>query len=499
MAHVPFAVVGGGISGLAAAFELHRQGVRFLLFESSGRLGGLIRTEQADGFTLDAGADSLLVEKPAAIELCRELDLADRLVPTLPPRRAYVLRRGRLRPLPHGAPFGIPASLAALAGSDHVSWSGRLRMAFDLLEPRGRAHAEDESIASFFRRRFGREAVDILAEPLLAGIHAGNAERLSMRALFPRLVEAERVHGSVIRGMRAVSGARAAARRDGPFRSLPDGLEALPRAIVTALPAASIRCRSAVAAITPACADGPAARAATAAPVSSTAPASASAGGPYALQLAGRAPGVTADQVICALPAAATARLVGGMNEPIARLCRQLPATSTAVVALAFPRGAVAHRLDGSGFVVPRTEGAFSLLAATWISSKWPGRAPEGQVLLRGFVGGARAPELLDRSDDDLIDLVSGDLARLLGIRGAPSLTRVYRWTDANPQIEVGHLDRLARIDEHLAGLPGLRIVGAAFRGVGIPDCVAAGRAAARAAVEEYRRSTAGARLEATS
>ena len=497
MDHVPFAVVGGGISGLAAAFELHRQGVRFLLFESSGRLGGLIRTERVDGFTLDAGADSLLVEKPAAIELCRELDLADRLVPVLPPRRAYVLRRGRLRPLPHGAPFGIPASLAAFAGSDHVSWSGRLRMAFDLLGPRGRTPAEDESIASFFRRRFGREAVDILAEPLLAGIHAGNVERLSMRALFPRLVEAERVHGSVIRGMRAVSDARSAARRDGPFRSLPDGLEALPRAIVTALPAASIRCRSTVAAIEPACADGPAARAAAVAPVSSTA--SASPGGPYTLQLTGHAPGVTADQVICALPAAATARLVGGMNEPIAHLCRRIPTTSTAVVALAFPRGAVAHRLDGSGFVVPRAEGAFSILAATWISSKWPGRAPEGQVLLRGFVGGARAPELLDRSDDDLIDLVNDDLARLLGIRGAPSLTRVYRWTDANPQIEVGHIGRLARIDEHLAGLPGLRIVGAAFRGVGIPDCVAAGRAAARAAVEEYRRSTAGARPEATS
>ncbi|MXY24120.1 MAG: protoporphyrinogen oxidase [Acidobacteria bacterium] len=497
MDHVPFAVVGGGISGLAAAFELQRQGVPFLLFESSDRLGGLIRTERVDGFTLDAGADSLLVEKPAAIELCRELDLADRLVPMLPPRRAYVLRRGRLRPLPHGAPFGIPASLAALAGSDHISWSGRLRMTLDLLGRGGRAHTEDESIAAFFRRRFGREAVDILAEPLLAGIHAGNVERLSMRALFPRLVEAERVHGSVIRGMRVVNAARSAARRDGPFRSLPDGLEALPRAIVSALPAASIRRRSAVTSITHARADGPAARAATITPVLPTA--SASAGGPYALQLTGHTPGVTADQVICALPAAATAQLVGGMNEPIARLCRLLPTTSTAVVALAFPRGAVAHRLDGSGFVVPRTEGAFSILAATWISSKWPARAPDGQVLLRGFVGGARAPELLDRSDDDLIELVNDDLARLLGIRGAPSLTRVYRWIDANPQIETGHIDRLARIDERLASLPGLRIVGAAFRGVGIPDCVAAGRAAARGAVEEYRRSTAGVRLEATS
>ncbi len=498
MDHVPFAIVGGGISGLAAAFELDRQDAPFLLFESSDRLGGLIRTERMDGFTLDAGPDSLLVEKPAAIELCRELDLADRLVPMLPPRRAYVVRGGRLRPLPHGAPFGIPTSLGALARSDHLSWPGRIQMGLDLVGRRrpapgadaspdgSTASAEegstenstgesaDESIASFFRRRFGREAVDILAEPLLAGIHAGDVERLSMRSLFPRLVEAERVHGSVIRGLRSANAARAAARRDGVFRSFPDGLETLPRAIATALPTASVRCRCAVAAITPA-------------------------GGPYTLRLADGAPAVSADQVICALPAAATARLVGGMSDPIARLCRTIPTTSTAVVALAFPRVAVDHPLDGSGFVVPRAESALSILAATWISSKWPGRTPDGQVLLRGFVGGARAPELLDRSDDDLIERVHGDLARLLGIRGAPSLTRVYRWMDANPQLEVGHLDRIARIDEHLADLPGLRIVGAAFRGVGIPDCVAAGRAAGRAALEEHRRSATGAPLERTS
>ncbi len=476
MDHVPFAVVGGGISGLAAAFELHRQGAPFLLFESSGRVGGMIRTDHVAGFTLDAGPDSLLVEKPAAIDLCRELGLADRLVPVLPPRRAYVLRGGRLRPLPHGAPFGIPTSPGALGRSDHLSWTGRIRMAFDVVPGRRTAPGADESIASFFRRRFGQEAVDILAEPLLAGIHAGNAERLSMRALFPRLVDAERTHGSVIRGLRLASAGRAAARREGPFRSLPEGLEALPRAVAAALPEGSVRCRSAIGAITPA-------RSAAPSP-------SGSAGGRYLLHLDGGAPDVAADQVICALSAAGTARLVGRMSEPVARLCRTLSTTSTAVVALAFPRGAVAHPLDGSGFVVPRAGSGPSILAATWISSKWPGRAPDGQILLRGFVGGARAPELLDSSDDDLVQRVHRDLARILDIRGAPSLARVYRWPDANPQLEVGHLDRIARIDEHLKSLPGFRIVGAAFRGVGIPDCVAAGRAAARAALEEQRRSS---------
>ncbi len=486
---VPFAIVGGGISGLAAAFELHRHGARFLLLESSDRLGGLIRTERTDGFILDAGPDSLLVEKPAAIELCRELDLADRLVPMLPPRRAYILRDGRLRALPPGAPFGIPTSLAALARSDHVSWSGRLRMGLDLVSRPRPAPGADESIASFFRRRLGRQAVDILAEPLLAGIHAGDVERLSMHALFPRLVEAEQVHGSVARGLRAASAARAAVRRDGIFRSLQGGLEELPGAIAATLPPGSVRCRTAVAAIAPAPPADPASRATSAAPEAATTPGN----GRYAIKLAGGAPDVTADQVICALPAAATARLVGGMSEPIAQLCRTIPTTSTAVVALAFPRNAVGHALDGSGFVVPRTESGFSILAATWISSKWPGRAPDDQVLLRGFVGGARAPDLLDQGDDDLVERVHADLAGLLDIRGAPTLARVYRWMDANPQIEVGHLDRMAGIDAHLSSLPGLRIVGAAFRGVGIPDCVAAGRAAARAALEEYRGPTDGA------
>ena len=475
MHRVPYAIVGGGISGLAAAYELHRQGEPFLLFERADRLGGLIRTDRVDGFTLDAGADSLLTEKPAAIELCRELGLADRLIPTLTPRRAFVVRRGQLHPLPPDAPFGIPTSLAALVRSRYLSWPGRLRMTLDLVQPPPGTPDVDESIGAFFRRRFGREAVDVLAEPLLAGIHAGDVNRLSMRTLFPRLVDAERSAGSVIRVLRPIAAARAAGRGDGVFRSFADGLETLPRRITAALPPSSIRCRTAVATITPASPDG----------------------GPYTVRIAGGAPDVTADQVICALPAGATAQVVAGASDPIASLCRGIRTTSTAVVALAVPRQAVAHPLDGSGFVVPRSESTLSILAATWISSKWPSRAPEGHVLMRGFVGGARAPELLDRSDDALTDLVQDDLARLLGITGAPALARVYRWPDANPQLEVGHRDRIAEIDRHLAHLPGVRIIGAAFRGVGIPDCIAAGRAAAGAAIAE-RRAAADRPLERT-
>ncbi len=471
MHRIPYAIVGGGISGLAAAWELHRQGERFLLFEGADRLGGLIRTDIVGGFTLDAGPDSLLTEKPAAIELCRELGLADDLIPTLPPRRAYVVRRGRLHPLPAGSPFGIPTSLAALARSRYLSWPGRLRMALDLVQPpRNLEAGADESVGAFFRRRFGREAADVLGESLLAGIHAGDADRLSMGTLFPRLVDAERSAGSVIRALRPVAAARAKGQGDGLFRSFADGLETLPRRLEAALPETSIRRRRSVAAITPSTANG----------------------GRYVLRIAGGAPDVTADQVICALPAGATARVAAGVSEPIASLCRSIRTTSTAVVALAFPRQAVTHPLDGSGFVVPPSEAGLSILAATWISSKWPRRAPEGRVLMRGFVGGARAQDLPDRGEDALIDAVHGDLARLLGISGAPELARVYRWPDANPQLEVGHRGRIAAIDRHLQRLPGLRIIGAAFRGVGIPDCIAAGRATAGAAIADHRAAVRG-------
>ena len=195
----------------------------------------------------------------------------------------------------------------------------------------------------------------------------------------------------------------------------------------------------------------------------------------------------TADQVICALPAHAAAPLVAGVDETLGRLCEACTDTSIAVVVLAFPRSAVAHPLRGSGFVVPRVEPALSITAATWISSKWPGRAPDDHVLLRGFVGGARQPDALALSDGALVDVVRGDLTRLLGIRGEPALLRVYRWPRANPQHNVGHLARVAEIDRRLARTPGLQIIGAAFRGVGIADCVAAGRAAGRTAAEVAR------------
>ena len=457
MDDVEVAVVGGGITGLAAAYELHRRDISFVLLEGAPRLGGMIRTEAVDGFTIDAGPDSLLVHKPAALALCREVGLGPRLIPTLEPRAAYVLRRGRLRRLARGSVLGIPTRPGPLALDGPLSWPGRLRMALDLALP-PRDSSDDESVAAFFRRRFGREAIDFLAEPLLAGIHAGDVERLSVRALFPTLVEAERTAGSVIRGLRRQSTGRA--RRgggEGPFRSLPGGLGELVSAVARHLPPASVRCGSKVEAI--------------------------AGSGPFRISVAGGS--IAARQVLLAVPARPAAALLGPLDAEAARLCASIRHTSSATVALAYPRTAVGRTIRGSGFVVPWAErggSGLSILAGTSISSKWPGRAPDGQALFRGFLGGARDPDVLARTDDVLIDAVHRDLAGLLAITGAPTLARVYRWPDANPQHDVGHLATIAAIDVRLARLPGLHLAGSAIRGVGIPDCIAAGRAAAVAA-----------------
>ena len=457
MSHVAVAVVGGGISGLSAAYELHRRQTPFVLLEKSDRLGGVIRTERTGGFTIDAGPDSLVVQKPAAIALCAELGLADRLIPTQAPRTACVVRDETLHPLPPGSVFGIPTAVGPLAAERLLSWRGRLRLGMELVASGDRTRRE-ETIGAFFRRRFGTEATDYLAEPLLAGIHSGDVERLSMDALFPQFIDAEREHGSVIRAFRRTAAARTGTTaRDGPFRSFADGLETLPRTLAARLPEHALRRGIEIAGLT--------------------------AGPPYALETA-HGPRLTADQVICALPAHATAPLVAGVDDALGRLCEGFTDTSVAIVVLAFPRAAVAHPLRGSGFVVPRIEPGLSITAATWISSKWPGRAPDGHVLLRGFVGGTRRPDALALSDRTLSDMVRRDLTRLLGIRGEPGLVEVYRWPRANPQLNVGHLARVADVDRRLERTPGLQIIGAAFRGVGIADCVAAGRAAGRAAAD---------------
>jgi protoporphyrinogen/coproporphyrinogen III oxidase len=446
---VDVAIIGGGISGLAAAYELQARGLSTRVIEARDRPGGVIRTERFDGWVVDGGPDSLLVQKPAAVALCRELGIADRLVSTLTPRTAYILRDDRLHPLAEGSFLGFPLKFSALAKSSLFTLSGKVRLAAELFVPQG--GGDDESIASFVRRRFGEEAAEYLADPLLAGIHAGDAERLSIRALFPRLLDAERQHGSVLKAFRAL---HIKPSPQGAFVSLPGGTGELADAVVAALKPETIVL------------------------------------GARALELRRNgvwrvesvAARIESRAVILATPAYVTGGLLRSLDTTLAALCEGIPYASTATVAFGYRADQVSHPMKGSGFVVPRVE-RNPLLAGTWVTSKWPGRAPAGHVLLRAFLGGGRDPHRLDAGDAELIDTAKEELASLLRITGEPMFSRLFRWTRQSPQYEVGHLQRVASIEQRVASLPGVFIAGSGFRAIGIPDCIADGReAAARAA-----------------
>lgn len=445
------AIIGGGISGLAAAFELSQRGLPFRLFEASSRAGGLIRTEHRDGFTIDAAADSMLAAKPSARQLCEQLGLSARLVEMQHPRSAFVLSRNRLFPLPAPSVLGLPATFGGAMRFTLLPLDARIRI---LVEPfvASRVHG-DESVRSFFTRRFGARATELVAQPLLGGIHAGDVAQLSVRSLFPQLIEAEQ-SGSVLRGL---------GRRGGvagnTFESLSGGMETLPQAIAGSLPAPSVRYGSEVNAVT-ATGDG------------------------WSIAVPGGTDRATA--VILATPMQVTARLLNAIDEQAAALCAGIPHASSVAVALAWPQHAIAHPLRGSGFVVARQPGA-RVTACTWTSSKWSDRAPAGYALLRAFIGGVHDPDAIDMGDEELAAIARRELAPVLGIQGAPVLTRIYRWRDASPQMQVGHGDRVTKVLARLEGHRGIFITGRGFRAVGIPDCIADARRAAAAAAEYVR------------
>jgi protoporphyrinogen/coproporphyrinogen III oxidase len=456
----PIIIIGGGISGLAAAFELAARRVAFVLLEASDRLGGLIRTEHAGGFTIEAGADSMLAQKPAALELCAELGLGPRLISTSPPRTAYVYARGELHPLPSPSLFGIPASIEGIQSYDLLPEAARaemiqrVRMNESQPRPESTGDEDDESVADFFRRQFGPATVDLIAEPLLGGIHAGDVEQLSIAAVAPRLAAAAALHGSAMRGLSADASRPAG---EGAFRSLRGGMGELVSAIEQRLPQESIRRSTPALSITRR---------------------------EDAWSLRTPAGILPARAVILAAPAHAAAQMLSESAPDLAGLFEEVPYVSTASVALAFPRAQVTHPLHGSGFVVARRHSALRITACTWVSSKWTGRAPVDTVLLRAFVGGALDPEAATLPDDDLVEIATRDMGEVLGAAGAPLLRRVNRWIRAGAQYNVGHDSRAARMDAHRRRTPGLFIVGSAFRTIGIPDCVADGRAAALAAVD---------------
>jgi oxygen-dependent protoporphyrinogen oxidase len=459
-------VIGGGIAGLAAAHRLvERAGelgrpLALALLEGRERLGGTIQTERtAEGFLLEAGPDSFVSEKPWALALAERLGLGPRLQRTDDRfRRTYVVRAGRLVPLPDGFLLLAPTRPGPILASPVFSWRGKLRMALDLLLPR-RAGTGDESLGSFVRRRLGREVLERVAQPLVGGIYAADPERLSLGATMPRFLELERRHRSLILGLRRSATARETAGSSGArwslFVTLAGGMGELVGALAARLPGGSVRLASPVAGM------------------------ARESDGSWRIRTAA-GDMLAADGVVLAGGAPGMAGLVRPVDPRLADLLDGIGYASSASVALAYPRAAVRHPLDGFGYVVPRIEGR-PAVACTFSSVKYPDRAPEGWVLLRVFLGGALGADLLGRDDAALARLAHDDTAALLGIEGGPALARVWRHPRAMPQYEVGHLDRVAAIEARLAPLPGLVVAGGAYRGVGIADCVRSGEAAADA------------------
>jgi oxygen-dependent protoporphyrinogen oxidase len=455
-------IIGGGISGLAAAHRVVEQGqalgldVEPVLLEASGRLGGIIRTERHEGFVVEHGPDSFLSEKPWALAVCRRLGLEDHLLRTDDRfRRTYVAFRGALHPLPEGFQLLAPTRLGPFARSRLFSWPGKLRMGLDLVLPRG--SDPDESLGAFVRRRLGREALERVAQPLVAGIYTADPDTLSLAATMPRFQEVERRERSLILGLWRASRQAPAAHagtsgaRWSLFVTLRDGMEELVRALAARLPAGAVRLGTRVTDVVR------------------------EDGRWRVLTTAGGAE--DADAVVLACEAPQAARLLRYLDPGVSLLLDGIPYAGSATVTLAFRRQDVAHALDGFGFVVPRVEGR-PIIACTFSSVKYPGRAPEGFALLRVFVGGATDEAALAAPDATLVDTARAQLAELLGARGEPLFALVARYPKAMPQYQVGHLTRVEAIELALRRHPGLALAGGAYRGVGIADCVHAGESA---------------------
>ncbi len=462
MADIPhIVIIGGGITGLSTAYYLQKEAANtgrrasYTLIEREGRLGGKIQTEHVDGFVIEGGPDSFLAQKPWATQLAREIGLGDRLIGTNDDqRKVFVLHKGRLVPLPDGVMLIVPTRFMPFALSPLISPLGKLRMAMDLFIPPKR-DGEDETLADFIRRRLGAEALDKIAEPLMSGIHNAESERQSILATFPRFRAIEEKYGSLIRGMLAARRQRPGPPANGSrptsaFLTLRDGIGELVGALERALDGGTLLTGRSVEGIEyhP------------------------DASSPYRILLSGGEV-LSADAVVLTTPAYVAASLVEPLAPKLAAGLRAIRYVSTGTISLAYRREEFSHPLDGFGFVIPKSENR-RINACTWTSTKFRHRAPDDHVLLRVFVGGSRHPEVVDLPDDALLDLVREELRDIMHVTARPVLTRIYRWHQANPQYDVGHLERVAQLEAQCP--PGMYLTGSAYRGVGIPDCVRQGQ-----------------------
>ncbi len=464
-------VIGGGIAGLAAAYRLtelareHNQPIGVTLLERSRRLGGPIQTVHEDGFVIECGADSFISEKPWAVELARRLGIDSELIPTGESRRTMVVCRGRLTEVPQGFNLMAPVNLMPVLRSPILSLRGKLRLAIEPMLPR-RVAAEDESIAAFVTRRMGREVLERLAQPLAAGIYTGDPAVLSIEATLPRFAELESHYGSVIRGLKAVQKKTAARSASGArwslFLSFRHGMRTLVDALAHAL-GNSIRLETGAQSLIAPAADAK-------------------------WRVRTGAGAIEADAIVCAARAPDAAALVESFEADLARSLRRIGYSSAATVNLAYKMSDFPRMPQCFGFVVPAAEGR-EIIAGSFSSLKFPGRAPDGFILMRVFMGGVLQRRMMERGDEQLIAAARHEIAALLGVNAAPILTRVARWSDSMPQYAVGHLNLVSEIEQRAAKLSGFALAGAAYRGVGLPDCIRSGEQAADA-VWSYLHST---------
>jgi oxygen-dependent protoporphyrinogen oxidase len=449
-------IVGGGVSGLAAAQRLIELGqTNVTLLEASSRLGGTIHTEYRDDFLIERGPDSFISEKPEGLALAKRLGLESQLIQTNEKyRRSFIVRNGRLRAVPEGFQLLAPSRMWPFLTSDIFSVAAKARIAMDLFLPRKSTNgSQDESLASFVRRRLGQEALERMAQPMVGGIYTADPETLSLRATLPRFLDMERKHRSLIlamlrQGIAQKSGTSGA--RYSLFLSFDRGMQVLVDALAKIK--AEIRLNTRV----------------------------------ENLKLDNRIWTITtntgeqlkADAVCLALPAYVAATLLNDLNANLAAKLKQIKYASTATLNFGYKRSDISHPLAGFGFVVPFIEKR-SLIACTFSSVKFSRRAPEGHVLLRAFAGGALQPDIFALDESVMAERVEADLRSLLGISAKPLFTEVAKWERSMPQYEVGHLNRITEIENEAGKLPGLTLAGNAYRGAGIPDCIRSGEVAA--------------------
>jgi oxygen-dependent protoporphyrinogen oxidase len=457
------AVIGGGISGLATAHRLIEldSEISVTVFEQANRTGGVLDTQVRDGFMLEWGADNFITNVPWAVDLCRRIGFEDQLVQTDEAHRgAFVVRKGRLRRIPQGFIIMAPSRVWPVITTPILSPLAKMRMAGEYFVPKREGDA-DESLAAFVTRRFGRQTYDRLVQPLIGGIYTGDPSKLSLQSTMPRFRDMEKSHGSLIRAVMSQakkqpkSDRNSSGGRYSMFVAPRDGISSLVQALVDRLPADSVRVTSEITGL------------------------ERQPNGSWQLTVAADNHAETFDAVVIATPAKSAAQLVANMDETLSRELSQIHHSGCSIVTLAYQRSQVAHPLDGFGFVVPAVEKR-KILSGSFSSVKYPGRAPDGHVLMRVFIGGALQPELVDLPDDQLTEIAVQELAELLGTRGEPSLVRIARLPASMPQYYVGHRQRVTEIRQRAASIGGLFLTGNAYDGVGIPFCIYGGEKTAQ-------------------